>query len=126
MNVELETRNVRGLVLQKCNLQECSSQWFRGQSRRLSSIDVENPVCLPGGCAGSEGSAQPRKQWGSLENCQGPCGGGSGQKQEAASGLREPTGQEYGTGLFPAGYKEIQGSKLSMYKCGLANINNRF
>ena len=57
--------------------------------------------------------------------CQGGRGN-SGQKQEADSGLREPTGQEYGTGLFPAGYKVIQGiqgSKLGMYMRSLTNVN---
>ena len=52
-----------------------------------------------------------------------------GQEQEAASWPREPAGQAYGTGLRLQGiqgYKEIQGSKLSMYKHSLANINNRF
>ena len=50
------------------------------------------------------------------------------QGQEAASWPREPAGQAYGTGFL---YKVqriqgVQGSKLSMYKHSLANINNRF
>ena len=60
--------------------------------------------------------------------CQGGCDREPEQGQEAASWPREPAGQAYGTGFL---YKVqriqgVQGSKLSMYKHSLANINNRF
>ena len=75
--------------------------------------------------------------------CQDRCDGNSEQGQEAASWPREPAGQAYGTGFLynvqegykvqgvqgvqgAKGYKVVQGSKLSMYKHSLANINNRF
>ena len=54
--------------------------------------------------------------------CQGGRGN-SGWKPEADSGLREPTGQEYGTGLLQDIQGMVQDSKLGMYSRVEQDIN---
>jgi len=94
--LKLETRNVRGQVLQKCG-----SQGFRGQDRerkadRLSSMDVENPVCLPRGCREIGRLSSTKKAVGELRKLSGQV---QGENRKLILGRGSLQGEEYGTGF---------------------------